>query len=167
MTDSLDDFIGKNKIFISHTWEDNDLVYQLGTELKNAGIEIWVDYNDVRGGDNLPERISEALQWCNTLLLIWSEAASKSYWVKLEWTNAISLKKVIIPCRLDSTELPSILANTKYINFSDVKKGLIQLRQTLRLPGVSWNNSLTQKTHSILTQNYDEIIKKMRPIPPT
>ena len=74
---------------------------------------------EIRGGDNLPERINDGLEWCDLFLLIWSNDACKSDWIKLEWTNAISLRKIIVPCILDSTKLPSILANKFYIDFSN------------------------------------------------
>ncbi|MDZ7302682.1 MAG: toll/interleukin-1 receptor domain-containing protein [candidate division KSB1 bacterium] len=59
------------RIFISHAWEDKPLVRRLEQELKSAGAEVWVDHAGICGGDNLPERISKALNWCNTLLLIY------------------------------------------------------------------------------------------------
>jgi formylglycine-generating enzyme required for sulfatase activity len=123
--------MGKPKIFISHAWKDKQLVRQLETELTTAGIKVWVDHSDVRGGDNLPKRISDALKWCNTLLLVWTIDADKSHWVELEWTNAISLKKEIIPCIRDNTKLPDILANKLYIDFYNIRQGLIQLLKTL------------------------------------
>jgi len=43
-----------------------------------------------------------------------SEAANNSRWVKLEWTNAISLEKAIIPCQMDTARLPAILAHKAY-----------------------------------------------------
>ncbi|NUO80080.1 TIR domain-containing protein [candidate division KSB1 bacterium] len=121
------------KIFISHAWQDKPLVRRLEKELQAAGAEVWVDHEGIRGGDNLPERISDALKWCNTLLLLWSKAASTSDWVEMEWSNAVSLKKAIIPCRLDNTELPAILAHKAWVGFSDVETGLAQLLQALRL----------------------------------
>src|SRR5262245_57551379 len=121
------------RIFISHAWEDKELVRCLEAQLKSAGAEVWVDHAGIRGGDNLPERINDALEWCNTLLLIWSKAAAGSRWVKLEWTNAISLERLVIPCPLDKALLPSILANTVYIDFSDEEKGVRELREALRL----------------------------------
>ncbi|MCH8874697.1 TIR domain-containing protein [candidate division KSB1 bacterium] len=114
----------KTRIFISHAWEDKPLVRRLEKELQAAGVETWVDDSRTRGGDNLPKRISDALEWCNTLLLIWSDAATKSPWVELEWTNAISLRKNIIPCKKDETQLPGILAHKLYIDFHDVKAGI-------------------------------------------
>lgn len=109
------------------------LVRRLEDALKAAGAEVWVDHVGVRGGDNLPERISEALDWCNTLLLVWSKAAAGSRWVKLEWTNAIALDKLIIPCPIDKTPLPSILAHKAYIDFSDTDLGLRELLRALQL----------------------------------
>jgi hypothetical protein len=58
------------KIFISHAWEDKAIVRRLEDELKTAGAEVWVDHSGVRGGDNLPKRISDALEWCDTVLLV-------------------------------------------------------------------------------------------------
>ncbi len=121
------------KIFISHSWEDKPLVRRLENELQAAGAEVWVDHEGIRGGDNLPERISEALEWCNTLVLVWTKAASQSRWVNLEWTNAISLEKTIIPCRVDNAALPAILAHKAYVGFNDVEAGLAQLLRDLRL----------------------------------
>lgn len=121
------------RIFISHAWEDKTLVRRLETALKAAGAEVWVDHVGVRGGDNLPERISEALDWCDTLVLVWSQAAANSRWVKLEWTNAISLDKHIVPCPCDKTALPSILAHKAYVDFSDAAPGVQELLRALQL----------------------------------
>jgi len=124
----------KAKIFISHAWEDKALVKQLEAELKVAGAETWVDHAGIRGGDNLPKRISDALEWCNILLLIWSRTASQSPWVELEWTNAISLQKKIIPCRKDTAPLPAILAHKAYIDFNkDDQQAFAELLQSLDL----------------------------------
>ena len=123
----------KTKIFISHAWEDKHLVKLLEADLKAAGADVWVDHIGIRAGDNLPERISEALEWCDTLLLIWSGAASKSHWVKEEWTVAFSTERRIIPCLLDKTKLPVILSNKAYVDFCDFDKGLIQLQSALKL----------------------------------
>jgi hypothetical protein len=74
----------KLKVFISHAWEGKPFAMQLEEELKSTIADVWVDHSGIRGGDNLPKEISDALEWCDTLLLIWSERASKSRWVELE-----------------------------------------------------------------------------------
>jgi len=125
--------MNKPKIFISHSWEDKSFVYRLEADLKSAGADVWIDDNETRGGDNLPERIGEALEWCDILLLVWSEAAESSAWVKLEWSNAIALRKKIVPCRLGKNKLPVVLSCKVYIDFYNYESGLFQLRRALKL----------------------------------
>jgi ABC-type bacteriocin/lantibiotic exporter with double-glycine peptidase domain len=43
---------------------------ELEAELRAAGAKVWVDHAGIRSGDNLPKRISDALEWCNMLLLM-------------------------------------------------------------------------------------------------
>ncbi|MGH7596903.1 MAG: toll/interleukin-1 receptor domain-containing protein [bacterium] len=147
--------LNKPRIFISHAWEDKALVRRLEAELQAAGAEVWVDHVGIRGGDNLPERISEALEWCNTLLLIWSDAASQSRWVKLEWTNAISLEKRIVPCRLSLTPLPAILANKACLDFHNNAHGITKLLQALNLSPKP-NTPTATDAHSDLTDQLNE-----------
>jgi len=111
------------KIFISYAWKNQDLAKRLQADLQQAGVEVFVDYAKIRGGDSLPARISRALDWCDTLILLWSAAAAASDWVSLEWETAISLKKDIIPCKLDGAELPALLRRLRYETFSEYQQG--------------------------------------------
>jgi len=137
------------KIFISHSWDNKPLVRRLEAELKAAGAEVWVDHAGVRGGDNLPKEISAALAWCNTVVLVWSQSAAQSHWVELEWTNAIALRKLVIPCRLDKTVLPALLANLLYIDFTEVEKGITQLCEAVQLAQKPITNPPTSNTERV------------------
>jgi hypothetical protein len=121
------------KVFVSHSWDDKPLVRDLESRLREAGAEVWVDHAKVRGGDNLPKRISDALDWCDTLLLLWSKAASQSKWVEKEWSCAISLERTVIPCRVDGTGLPALLANLLYVDLRDREPGVKALMTALKL----------------------------------
>jgi len=136
----------KPKIFISYAWDDQQLVQRLENALGNAGAKIWIDHSEVRGGDNLPKRISDALEWSNVLILVWSKASSKSQWVEREWTNAISLGKEIIPCILDKTKLPAILANKLFLDFTVFESGFPSLLHALELDMQSIPAQVTQET---------------------
>ncbi|MCI0495761.1 TIR domain-containing protein [candidate division KSB1 bacterium] len=111
------------KVFISHSWEDNETSRKLAEYLKRDGADIWIDYTRIHGGDSLPRRISEALEWCDTLVLLWSKSAKDSYYVNLEWENALDLQKNIIPCLLDETKRPAILSRCLYIDFKNIDNG--------------------------------------------
>jgi hypothetical protein len=117
----------KRKVFISHSWEDNEISRKLAEYLKRDGADIWIDYTRIHGGDSLPRRISEALEWCDTLILLWSKSAKDSYYVNLEWENALDLRKIIIPCLLDETKRPAILSRCLFIDFKNFDESYRQL----------------------------------------
>lgn len=115
------------RIFISYSRQDAAIMRRLEERLKAAGAEVWVDHQGIRSGDNLPKRISDALEWCNILLLLWSASAKASKWVEDEWTNAHSLGRRIVPCLLDATPRPGILASKVYVDFRKFEDGLEEL----------------------------------------
>ena len=121
------------KIFISYAWENQATAKQLQQAQQAAGAEVFVDYTGIQGGENLPTRISQALDWCDTLILLWSPVAAKSHWVELEWTSAVALNRRLIPCKLDETPLPKILWGKRYLEFKNFDHGLAELLAALRL----------------------------------
>lgn len=132
------------RIFISSTWEDKALARRLEAELMAAGAEVWSDQSGIRLGESFPKQITAALEWCNVLLLIWSEAASKSHWVELEWVNAIARGKAIIPCLLGTVPLPAILAHLGYVDFRNVDHGIAELLHALKLARQSMAPAATE-----------------------
>lgn len=119
------------KIFISHAWEDKAVARRLADCLKRDGVDVWIDYEKISGGDSLPKRIGEALKWCDTLLLLWSKSAQSSYYVNLEWETALDLQKRIILCSLDHTDRPIILHRLLFLQFLDFIVGYNSLSNTL------------------------------------
>ncbi len=153
----------KPRIFISYAWENKDIVRRLERELRNAGLEVWVDDQQARAGDNLPKRISDALEWCTTLILLWSKEAAKSPWVEDEWTNAHSGRKQIIPCLLDGEKLPFLLRNRLYIQVDDFDNSVRQLLAALNvqraaLPTLKLRShplALSEKDIGVMIHKYD------------
>jgi hypothetical protein len=121
------------KIFISYAWENQATTRQLQHALIAAGAEVFVDYTGIQGSDSLPTRISQALGWCDTLILLWSRSAASSHWVELEWTSALALKRHVIPCKLDATSLPEILCGKKYVEFKHFDHAFNELLIALRM----------------------------------
>ena len=135
---------------------------QLQRDLIRVGVELFVDYEEITGGESLPERISAALDWCNTLVLLWSADAAQSYYVSREWTSAFHLQKSIIPCLLDATSLPALLRGRLYLDFSQYDSGYIKLRQSLGvkpLPLISLRHtsldSLSVEDVKVMLERYD------------
>jgi len=121
------------KIFISHSWEDNEVSRKLAANLKRDGAEIWIDYEGVKAGDSFIKRMNEALDWCDTLILLWSKSAVNSKYVAREWEAALELDKRIIPCILDDTKRPPVLRSYHYINLKNFEAGYKRLTRDLGL----------------------------------
>lgn len=120
---------GKRRtFFISCVDENSTPAQQLALALKRAGYKVWFYRHKIPFGGNIPDYISKALEESDVVFLLWSKAAKESKWVKMEWTSAVSIDKQIIPCLLDDTQLPAILASNKCVSFvNDIEQGLLYL----------------------------------------
>lgn len=97
-------------VFISYAQADRAVVEGIEAGLARAGVAIWRDLYALRAGQRWPEALGEAIAAQENFLLCWSQAASASGFVRLEWNTALALGKPIIPCRLDETPLPPSLS---------------------------------------------------------
>lgn len=107
------------RVFISHEWENREFVLKTADFLRSNGIEVWKGNLSMKGGEDLLDKISEGLQWCDSLLLAWSEEAGKSKWVDRTWKIALKQNKKIIPCLLDDTPLPPFLEILQSLDCKD------------------------------------------------
>lgn len=107
------------QVFISHSHADRHMAVLLQRVLEQAGAATFLDQDRIQPADDLPDRVSEGLAWCDALLLIWSADAATSAWVEREWDRAYELRKRIIPYVLDRTPLPDALSNLVFVEAQD------------------------------------------------
>jgi TIR domain len=107
--------VSKPKIFVSHSSKDAVFASKLVEHLKAAGADAWMDVNDL-GAGNFQQRISEALDECEWFVLVLTQNALDSQWVRQEVDAANRLKNQgqihdLIFIRADAvkhTEVPSL-----------------------------------------------------------
>lgn len=102
--------------FLSHASQDATVANQTSKALRAKRLTTWVDASELAFGGLLRESLQTAIQQSRVLVLLWSEAASKSRWVVAEMFNAFHLDRFIIPYVLDATPLPQFLANSAYLS---------------------------------------------------
>jgi hypothetical protein len=125
------------KVFLSHSFSDKGFARKLCSDLVDLGLKPWLDENDIKVGESITEKIEAALKETKYFILVLSKKSVASIWVKREWESIflreINQKKIIlIPVLLEACEIPSLLANKKYANFSiDYNKGLTELLKGL------------------------------------
>lgn len=124
--------------FLSHSSADKAFIRQLAADLTANGISVWLDEQRIRVGDSIPEKIAQGLAESDYFLIGMSQKSSESAWVQKELNNAlmseVQRRKVhILPLKLDDTEMPPIIADKKYADFSkSYKVGLDELLTALK-----------------------------------
>lgn len=92
------------KVFVSYSSIDQHIAERVHAALESLGHEAWMDRADLRGGDPWIDVIQDHIRWCEVMVVLWSEHAAASNWVRDELTFARSHNKHIIPMQLDNIE---------------------------------------------------------------
>ncbi len=92
------------KIFISYSSQDRPFAIPLYSALEDAGHDVWMDQENLEGGDAWLEMIQTNILWADSVVVVWSASALESRWVKAEINFAHSHNKQIIPLQIDETD---------------------------------------------------------------
>lgn len=110
------------KVFISYAGPDQQFADRLAEELRGSQIDVWMDGFEIQGGDNLFEKIIQGVEESDLVIIVLSEAYSKSRWSQQE-LSAFAMKEVtanrlsIIPVIIEDCEIPIFLQDRMYIDF--------------------------------------------------
>lgn len=112
-------------VFVSYHSGDADWVVALKTALESAGVRVWLDRDQIRGGDRFVSRLEQALNSVRCVILVVSPGSLGSDWVQDEYhfalrrgnTGTAALR--LIPVLIDDAELPGFLANRNWVDFRD------------------------------------------------
>ncbi|HUI88299.1 MAG TPA: toll/interleukin-1 receptor domain-containing protein [Anaerolineales bacterium] len=121
------------RTFISYSRVDKEFAVALGTELRNSGINIWLDQFDIPTGVRWDDEIENALRECEIFLVVLTPTSSASENVKDEIGYAIDHGKQILPVLLKDCEIPLRLRRFQYVDFSKLNyhDGIERARQLL------------------------------------
>lgn len=92
-------------IFISYSSKQKSIADGVCHYLEENGFKCWMAPRDIPVGSEYGDLIEEAIKTCKAVVLVFSEAASISKWVKGEINVAFSEDKPILPFRVDETEI--------------------------------------------------------------
>lgn len=106
------------KVFISYSRKDIDFVRKLAVDLETAGYDVWWDITDLQGGDDWVNTIPQAISSSQHVIVVLTPASIESEWVRKEYTQALSLRKKIIPLMLIPCSVPFALNTINFVNFA-------------------------------------------------
>ncbi|MFM7683104.1 MAG: toll/interleukin-1 receptor domain-containing protein, partial [Bacteroidota bacterium] len=96
----------QHDVFISHSSSDSKLAYAICHYLEEREIRCWIAPRDIQGGMEYAESIISAIKGSRVMVVVFSENANSSLFVKNEVERAFNYKSIIIPFKVDDT-IPS------------------------------------------------------------
>ena len=92
-------------IFISYSSKQKSIADGVCHYLEENGFKCWMAPRDITVGSEYGDLIEEAIKTSKVVVLVFSQAASISKWVKGEINVAFAEDKPILPFRVDDTEI--------------------------------------------------------------
>src|SRR3982750_3256639 len=86
-------------VFISHGSDDRDEAAALCAFIEARGIRTWIAPRDVRPGQDYSEQLQHAIEQCAAFVVLVTDKANSSPYVRAETEMAFSTKKPIFPVR--------------------------------------------------------------------
>lgn len=124
-------------VFISYSHADRRLAEKLGAHLVKHKANVWIDRWELRVGDSLIQRIQEAIQDADALIVLLSNASVSSEWCKKELSAGLvreleERRVVVLPAILDDCQIPLFLRDKLYADFrTDFDEGLKSTLQSI------------------------------------
>ncbi|MBR5604544.1 MAG: SUMF1/EgtB/PvdO family nonheme iron enzyme [Bacteroidales bacterium] len=92
-------------VFISYSSKNKDTAIAICHVLEENEIKCWMAPRDIPAGSEYGDLIDDAIKCSKVVVVLFSETAANSLWVKGELNVAFEEQKVIVPFRLDKTPL--------------------------------------------------------------
>lgn len=110
-------------VFLSHSHADKEFAHRLAEDLRSAGAEVWIDEAEIRLGDSLIQKISEAIDSVDYLAVVLSPTSVGSEWVRREVEIALNeeiagQRVKVLPLLLATCEIPKFLIGRLYADFT-------------------------------------------------
>lgn len=85
------------RVFVSYSRRNKTFAERLARDLSDAGLEVWIDFRQIQGGERWRDEIQRGLEKSDFLIVALSPDALESEWVAQEVNTARQLGKQVIP----------------------------------------------------------------------
>lgn len=145
------------KVFLSHSSKDKKFVKKISEALISQGYHTWYDDNEILIGDSITTKIDKGLRESDVVLVFLSKNSVESNWFNEEW-RAKFFRQVndggvyILPLIIEECEIPDLLLDKKYADFTNedsYETSLSNLLRTLSIINLRNNENAIEKTCKI------------------
>jgi hypothetical protein len=137
----------KSAVFLSYASEDSEAALRICTTLRAAGIEVWFDQSELRGGDAWDQEIRREIRECALFMPIISantQARSEGYF-RLEWKLAVERT------RLMSDRVPFLVP----VAIDDIRDHNADVPEAFR--AVQWTHLPADETGTSFTERVAQL----------
>jgi tetratricopeptide (TPR) repeat protein len=148
------------RVFINYAHADIELAKKVADGLMDSGASVWIDTENIRGGDLWKNKMDDGLWRSQFVIAIVTKASLQPdrEWVQYEQRHADLLLKVIIPCVFDEDEhffqnytLPEFMHPKSAIVFGDWKDGFQSLKNTIQSKLTRYGETFANHAEGIQT----------------
>ena len=108
------------EVFVSYASGDKESAFRIAAFLEDQGIVCWIAPRDVPPGTDYGTAILEGIEGCSAFVLILSEEANDSTFVRKEVERAVSKGKPVLPVRIrevsPSGALEFIVSSSQWVD---------------------------------------------------
>jgi hypothetical protein len=130
-------------------------------DLRDNGIDVWLDSWKVLPGQSIRQRIEEGIGEYRFFGIVLTLRSVSSQWVQKELDAAFGKelqqsKTVVLPLRREACDIPLLLQGKKYIDFTSSRayqKGLSELIALLRKPEPDTSSLSRYSTHLMIDED--------------
>ena len=107
-------------VFISYSRQDRQFVERLSRELQLAGVQTWIDTQNISAGANWQQEIEKGLLHADVLLYVASGQAASANWIELELQARLRGTGRVIPLVIEAAgplSMPPALQASQWVDF--------------------------------------------------
>lgn len=158
------------KVFISFSYRDKKFVEKLSHQLQSDKIKVWTNEKEFVAGDNIAEKITDAISKTDYFIVVLSKNSVNSSWVNFELSatrlNEISKQQnIILPVLIDDCEIPFSLRDRFYSDFRfSFDDGYAKLIAALKAKKTKEYNEPERQSDKSQSDSYEYQIKNLQSI---
>lgn len=153
----------KHDVFISYKAEEYAEASWVKAVLEENGLSCWMAPASIPGGSSYADEIEDAIKNSGVFVLILSQMAQESKWVKKELDMALNQEKVILPFMIENFQLQKafnyyLTDVQRYHAYSSKAKAMEAMID--RINGVLGNSSTTVREKTVAVKENDGVKPK-------
>lgn len=124
------------RVFVSHATADKWLARTICEKIESAGADTFRDDRDIDGGDDIPEKIRNAIGECRELLVLLTPISVGRPWVLMEvgaaWFRGNEIRVVGVRQHIEIEPIPAMLKSKKVYDLNQFDDYLAELAERVR-----------------------------------